>query len=254
MNPGAGERPRWTRSLLIALAAHGGVVAAALWLQTPAPPPAGVAMDAILVELAAAPQAPPSPSREVAPGVAQQQSEPRPARTPPTPEPTPEQPSQSAKPVAQAVMDNPHVANPEPASSVSASAAEPTQGAAQASAPPSVDAPRSDTYAAPRTLSGNSRQPVESWHGVLLGHLERHRRYPRQAERLGQQGVSYIRFDVDHHGHVANSEIARGSGNSMLDAEALATVSRASPVPPPPDTPPGTVTNVVVPVDFFISR
>ena len=111
MNPGAGERPRWMRSLLIALAAHGGVVAAALWLRTPAPPPAGVAMDAILVELAAAPQAPPSPSREVAPGLAQQQSEPRPARTPPTPEPTPEQPSRSARPVAQSSITPPRNAD-----------------------------------------------------------------------------------------------------------------------------------------------
>ncbi len=254
MNPDAGDRPRWIRSLLIAIAVHGGVLAVALLLRTPAPPPASGARDAISVELATEPQAPPSPARELAPGPTRLQFEPRPEPTPPTPEARPQLPSPSAAPVTQAMVASQALADPEPSPGVFTPAAESMQGATQASAPPRVDARTGDTYAASRAAAGNSRHTVESWHGLLLGHLERHRRYPLQAQRRGEQGVSYVRFDVDHRGHVANSEIVQGSGNAMLDAEALATVSRASPVPPPPDASSGALTNVVVPVEFFILR
>ncbi|WP_394002584.1 TonB family protein [Luteimonas sp. WGS1318] len=44
----------------------------------------------------------------------------------------------------------------------------------------------------------------------------------------------------------------RRSGYDLLDAEALDTVHRASPVPPPPDALPGRAETVVVPVEFFI--
>lgn len=85
-------------------------------------------------------------------------------------------------------------------------------------------------------------------------HLERHRRYPRQAQRRGEQGVSYVRFDVDRAGNVLAPSIARSSGSSVLDGEALSTVRRASPVPVPPDAIAGRAIEVVVPVTFVISR
>jgi len=67
---------------------------------------------------------------------------------------------------------------------------------AQTLAPPDVQAPPSDRYAAAQTLAGAQQAAVVTWQGLLLGHLERHRRYPHSAERLRQQGVAYVRFAV----------------------------------------------------------
>jgi protein TonB len=87
---------------------------------------------------------------------------------------------------------------------------------------------------------------------VLLGHLERHRRYPRQAERLRHQGIAHVRLTVDHTGDVSNPRIVRSSGHAALDLETLATVRRANPVPPPPTELAPFPLEVVVPVEFFI--
>lgn len=252
MRLGASQRSHWMRCFLVALAMHGGVVATALWLRVDEAP-VEASMDAFLVELASEPRAAPSPPRELAPGPVQAQSEPRTAPDTPVPDRVPETPRETL-PAVPVLHDDPEVVEPTSSPAGSAPATPPSREAAHASAPPSVNAQASDALAAPRTVAGTSHESVENWHGLLLGHLGRHRRYPRQAERRGEQGVSYVRFDVDHHGRVANPVIARGSGIAALDAEALATVRRASPVPPPPDTLPDEVENVVVPVEFFISQ
>lgn len=93
-----------------------------------------------------------------------------------------------------------------------------------------------------------------TWQGVLLGHLEQHRRYPRAAERLRQQGVAYVRFAVDRQGNARNIRIGQSSGHPLLDAETLDTVRRGSPVPPPPPEIGGDPVEVMVPVAFFIRR
>ncbi|HBS54681.1 MAG TPA: hypothetical protein DEA38_03005 [Stenotrophomonas sp.] len=46
--------------------------------------------------------------------------------------------------------------------------------------------------------------------------------------------------------------MALGSGRTLLDDEALATLARAAPLPPPPASLPGDPLEVVVPVSFFL--
>lgn len=95
---------------------------------------------------------------------------------------------------------------------------------------------------------------MTTWQSALLGHLAQYRRYPRQAERNHQQGIAYVRFAVDREGHVLGSRVERSSGHPLLDQETLATLHRASPVPPPPKAIQGDPVEVVVPVMFFLRK
>lgn len=87
---------------------------------------------------------------------------------------------------------------------------------------------------------------------MLLGHLERFKRYPRQARRQHQQGVAQVRLSVAGDGRVLAVRIETSSGHPLLDAEALAVAERASPVPaPPPEL--GEPAQVIVPMEFYIA-
>jgi protein TonB len=122
---------------------------------------------------------------------------------------------------------------------------------AQTSAPPQVAADAAARYTAPQTTAGERSRAEATWEGRLLGHLQKHRRYPRQAERLRQQGVVYVRFAVARDGAVS-VEAGRSSGFALLDQETLDTVQRASPVPAPPAEVAGDPVQVMVPVSFFL--
>ncbi|MDH0074445.1 energy transducer TonB, partial [Stenotrophomonas maltophilia] len=123
---------------------------------------------------------------------------------------------------------------------------------AQTSAPPQVAADAAARYTAPQTTAGERSRAEASWEGRLLGHLQKHRRYPRQAERLRQQGVVYVRFAVARDGAVSGLKLGRSSGFALLDQETLDTVQRASPVPAPPAEVAGDPVDVMVPVSFFL--
>ena len=113
-------------------------------------------------------------------------------------------------------------------------------------------AARSDQPAAASGCSGSKSRANATWQGLLLGHLQQHRRYPRQSERLRQQGVVYVRFAVYRDGRVSGARIERGSGFALLDQETLETVQRASPVPVPPAEVAGDPVEVMVPVAFYL--
>ncbi|QCW26404.1 energy transducer TonB [Lysobacter enzymogenes] len=117
---------------------------------------------------------------------------------------------------------------------------------------PDLSAPAATTYAAPQSVSGRRDDAVAQWQNLLLGHLEKFRRYPRQAQRLNQQGVAYVRFAVDRGGAVSQIRIGRSSGYPALDAGTLETVRLAAPVPAPPAQIQGDPVEVMVPVAFFI--
>lgn len=232
---------RWSGSLLIVLAVHGLAVGAALWWPTRTPPPADAAIQAVMVELAPLPEAPAQPATALPPGprqVEQHKVTPAPRQKPvlpSEPEPLAEQPPQ------------PDEAAPEETPSD-------TANVDQSSAPPEVQAWPSESSAARQTVSGTPGAAAETWRGLLLGHLEQHRRYPRQAERMRQQGVAYVRFSVDRQGAVSAIRIGRSSGHPLLDEATIATVQRGNPVPPPPAAIGGDPVEVMVPVEFFLHR
>lgn len=90
---------------------------------------------------------------------------------------------------------------------------------------------------------GGYQQRLAAW-------LGRQQRYPQQARARGQQGTVKVRFTLDQNGRLLSRQITQSSGHPLLDAEALAMLQRAAPLPrPPPGTAPVTVT---VPIRFAL--
>lgn len=231
---------RWATSLAIVLLAHAVLVCAVWWWNVRAAPPAAVAPPAaLMLELAPMVQAPSVPPRAVPPGPLQQEQQrsvrrseqPPVPKAPPRPQgdlvPTPERAPSTVQDSADANVD-------------------------RTTAPPEVPAEAAAQYAAQQTTAGERSRAKATWQGLLLGHLQQHRRYPRQSERLRQQGVAYVRFAVFRDGRVSGARIERSSGFALLDQETLETVQRANPVPAPPAEVAGDPVEVMVPVAFYL--
>ncbi len=68
----------------------------------------------------------------------------------------------------------------------------------------------------------------------MLGRIAAAKRYPEAARDREARGVAVVRFSITAGGEVASVSIAQSAGDPALDAEALATVRRASPFAAPP--------------------
>lgn len=173
----------------------------------------------------APPAAPPEPPSEVPPGPKQEQKE-RPLPVPDRPQVKPPEiqlPSVNTIPAA--------VTQPDPGPPVE-----------RITAPEAKPAPP-----APQVSTGKP-----TWEGLVLGALNKAKRYPREAQRSRQQGVPYIRFVMDREGRVLAVHLERSSGFPALDDEAVALPKRAAPLPKPPQEVKGDTIELVVPVQFFV--
>jgi protein TonB len=118
----------------------------------------------------------------------------------------------------------------------------------RASAPPTANAREADTAAAPTSSASQSIAPaIASWKGELLAHINRYKRFPAGAARSGTASVA---FSIDHSGAVIAARLVGSAGDAALDAEAVALLHRASPVPPPPPEIARGVIVLTVPIRF----
>lgn len=211
------------------------------------PPPQEPAMS---IELAPLPSAPPAPPEQVAPGPEQVEVE-------DVPEPRPEQTVSPPIPVVLApnaavvVPDKPRPAPPRPP---------------EPRAEPQVTRPRVEQTTAPAAVPLPAREkagaPVEgtpkvgdavaqqTWEGKVLARIERKKRYPRDAQRAGEQDSIFVRISIDRSGNVVQSHIVRSRGIARLDAAALDQIKRAAPFPPPPSSTTGSIIRIVVTINF----
>jgi protein TonB len=89
-----------------------------------------------------------------------------------------------------------------------------------------------------------------NWQGRLQAHLSRFRRYPTEAQMRRQEGTPMARITMTRAGVVLAVRLEQSSGHALLDAEALALVQRAQPLPPlPPEMEQATI-ELVVPLRF----
>ena len=91
---------------------------------------------------------------------------------------------------------------------------------------------------------------MPNWKSQLVSQLERHKRYPSEAQSRGEHGVVQLAFSIDRGGGVHNARIVRSSGSSALDEATLSLVARAAPLPPPPPEVSGTQIPIVVPIRY----
>ncbi|MGO3929417.1 energy transducer TonB [Rhodopseudomonas pseudopalustris] len=255
----AGVR-RWTLSAAAVVAAHAALIGAGLAWYNQAPPP-GTAMPAIMVDMAPSHAAPSAKSPDIAPGPEMQQAEaaeppppqlqpePQPEQLPPTPPQhtaavtAPPEPKPQAKPEPQAKP-------PEPAKPVK----KPPRKQAEAAAPHTSAPPAADRVgrAAAATAGEQAAAALPSYRDRLAAHLQRYKRYP--AEANGANGTAMLSFTVGRHGEVLRASLAHSSGSSALDAETLAMIRRAQPLPAfPPEMSQGSL-SFTVPVRFSSAR
>lgn len=105
---------------------------------------------------------------------------------------------------------------------------------------------------APSRAAAPSSTAVPAWQRLLLSRLEQVKRYPSAAQFRREQGVATLRFTMDRHGRVLSARIEKSSGSDALDAETLALIRRAEPLPEPPPEVTGNSIELVVPVRFHL--
>lgn len=263
---------RWGGSLLVAFGVHAAAAVAMVAWHVPLEP-----MDAeppaVLLELAPLPVAPPEPTP------AMEAPPPEPVVEPPPPEPPPPEPVIEPPPPEPIVEpppppEPPPVVEPEvvlpkpppdppkpkpeprkepPKPKVERPRPPPPRPVPQtATVAPAAPAPAPAPVAAAPAPSAAPSRAVPSWQGRVLGHLERHKRYPRSAQARRQEGVSQVRFTIDREGRVLSVQIDKGSGYEVLDEETVEMVRRASPLPAPPEEMKQERIELVVPVQFFL--
>ncbi|WP_417515668.1 TonB family protein [Minwuia sp.] len=80
--------------------------------------------------------------------------------------------------------------------------------------------------------------------------LERHKAYPRRAQRRRQEGTAMLYFRMARDGTVLYFRIEQSSGHTTLDREVEAMIKRAQPLPAMPDFMPQARLELIVPVVF----
>ncbi len=91
-----------------------------------------------------------------------------------------------------------------------------------------------------------------SWQSFLIKHLQRFKRYPHTARDRNEQGVVVLAVSLDRDGHVLSHRIVSGSGFADLDAEVLALVERAQPMPAFPPSMREARLDLTVPIRFSL--
>ena len=246
---------RWAKAAGIVLLLHMvAVLLAASWKGSidPVPPEP----PAISVELAPMPAA--MQAASAAPAAS---ATPEPQVTPAKPRPVEQkivEPVQQPRPLAQVT---PEVALPSPAES--AATATPETGNTRSSEAGHGEtggrgvAGRSggaQAQGVETTSSGGSNDAAALWRGRLLAHLDRHKRYPPAARMMKREGRVHMNITLDRRGHVVSAAVDRSAGFKAFDVEALETVQRANPLPPPPPEVAGASIPVVVPIGFYLPK
>jgi protein TonB len=98
--------------------------------------------------------------------------------------------------------------------------------------------------------SGGSAAGLADWSARLRAHLERHKRFPADADPQRDRGLARVSFVVDLQGRVLSQRLSGSSGSAALDREAVSLLQRAQPLPPPPREMGRNSVAVTVPINF----
>jgi periplasmic protein TonB len=255
---------RWTVSLILVVALH---AVALLTLRRSVPTFGSAVPEAIMIDLAPAPAAPPEPPAPVpTPAVPTPVAPPDPVSPDPTPpdpvppdpvppDPAPEPPVLQ-EPVALPIPDMapmiPQAAvqlPPRPVTPRQPPKPRPAAARPQAADPPAAAPAQTPAEAA---VSAPTGQVQATWEALLVAHLARFKRFPPAAQRRGEQGVVLMRLSMTRAGAVLSMAMVRGSGYADLDEEAQAWMARAQPLPAAPPEMKAQQVEIVVPLRFTL--
>jgi protein TonB len=217
---------RWIAAAVIVAAIHAGAIA--YFLSRPQPEDIGGDADTVTVDLAPIDTTPDAKALDLAPApetMIESKAVPTPQQQKPTQEVKIEHPPDLAPSII-----------PEPVT-------KPLEKTEEAQPP------------APRTaeqVKGGAPRIEPSWQTSLVRQLQRYKRYPQEAQARGEQGVVLLSFSLDRDGHVLAHRIAKSSGYAELDAEVMAMIMRAEPLPPFPANMPDARLDLTLPIRFSL--
>lgn len=217
---------RWAAAAAIVVGIHAGAIA--YFVAAHQPEEIGDDVEAVTVELAPIDSTPDAVASDVAPApetMIESKALPQPQEEKPHEETKVERPPDEAPAIV-----------PEPV-------AQPPKQVEQAQPP------------APRTaqqVKGGAPRIELSWQTTLVRQLQRHKRYPAEAQSRNEQGVVVLSFSVDRNGHVLAHSIAQSSGFADLDNEVMAMIMRADPLPAFPASMPQQRLDLTVPIRFSL--
>jgi protein TonB len=215
------------------LAAHGAIIAA-LTIYVGSPRPSDEVVEIPVAIVAEIPQESPPPTPESPPPTPQ--TSPPVDQTPPLP-PAIEEPPPSVEPPPSPPIEPraplpPVEASPPP---------KPEPPTAPKPAPRPQPKPQSKPAPARPALGGAASRPAapkgdaDAYRASLYARICGAVRYPEAARERGAEGVAVVSFSFDAAGQVTSAGLAQSSGDAALDADAVASVRRANPLPPPPE-------------------
>jgi protein TonB len=245
---------RWGSSFAFIVCVYVSAVLSAVYWSVSSPPSPTPPMAAMMIDLAPMPVAPETPPNASPPGPTQEET-PAPPELMPEPivEPLPELPELPVASEAEALLPT-LLPEPEPIEEEVEPLDE--QIAQEDKATPAFEAPVDEIAAAPMegAVSLAPSPALATWQSVLLGHLQHHKNYPREARRNRQEAVVYVRISINRDGTVVDYSLTQPSAYKALNQEALALIARAQPLPPPPPEMIRDTLEFVVPVEFFLRR
>ncbi len=101
-----------------------------------------------------------------------------------------------------------------------------------------------------RVDDGESMRQIADFQRALQRHLLRQLMYPAQARARREEGVVYVRVAMSRAGQVISAKIQDASDFPQLNAEAIAVIQRAQPLPLPPPAVIGDPVDLIIPVTF----
>jgi len=222
---------RWAASATLVIGLHAAGLA--LLLRHHEPVVGDEGGPAIVVDLSPFVTPPSESQQDLAPGP-EQQILPQPPEPPREQKPEDEEKPKVEPPPPQpeAEVTLPQEAEPEPPKPL-----------------PVPDQPRPTAPPRQRTASSAA---VTAWNVSIAKQIERNKGYPPSALPRRESGVTQVAFAIDRDGRLIESRIVRGSGYAALDREALDTLRRAQPFPPPPEGLAGERFEFTVPVKFTV--
>jgi protein TonB len=223
---------RWALSAVVVIGLHAAAVTAVVRHHEPVIGDEGG--PAIVVDLSPYVTPPSESQQDLAPGPEQQI-----VQQPPPEPPREEKPEEEEKPKVEppppqpeAEVTLPQEAKPEP--------------------PKPVPVPEQPRPTAPPRQRTASAAAVMTWNASIAKQIEQHKGYPPSALPRRESGVTQVAFAIDRDGRLIESRIVHGSGYAALDQEAIDTLRRAQPFPPPPEDLAGDKFDFTVPMRFTV--
>lgn len=236
------DLPRWSAAAIVVVLLHALMIAAGIYWYTQYQN-AGMPIPPIMVDLVPVSAAPETQPLDIAPGPTMQEAA-EPQQEPD--QPVPEIKEELIPPTP--IQEKPVVAAPPEEKKKEEVKPQPAPKPDRPKHVKRVVKKRSTTPPAPRTTAApqaerrapaaasaagatSSAAASASYAQRLVAHLQRFKQYPAEARAAGQQGTARVAFTVTRSGGVSGVRIAGSSGHASLDAETLAMVRRAQPLP-----------------------